>query len=76
MSAPEIERPVELAHRRSDQIDVWLRWHEQSNIVSIALLDMKTEPPFSAEFPVPSDKANDAFVHPFAYMPEELTQKV
>ena len=64
----------ELNHRLSDGIEVFLLWHSTANILSIALTDHKQSPPFAAEFLVPNDKGNDAFYHPYAFMPEKLAQ--
>jgi hypothetical protein len=66
----------ELNSRRSDGLEVFLLWHQTNNVLSIALTDYKQQPPFQAEFLVPNDKGNEAFHHPYAYMPEYLTQPV
>lgn len=66
--------PVELAHRRSDRIDVWLYWHREANVLSIALKDHKED--FEAEFQVPNDEGLHAFYHPYAFMPEEDTARI
>lgn len=66
--------PVELCHRRSDKIDVWLFWHRELNLLSIAIKDSKLD--FEAGFIVPNDKGMEAFRHPYAYMPEEQTMAI
>lgn len=67
---------VELADRRNDGIEVFLRWHKGANILTVALIDNKQEPPFATEFVVPNDKGMEAFEHPYAYMPESHTLKI
>jgi hypothetical protein len=57
----------ELDRRRGGGLDVVLRWHPQTDSVSIAVEDEKTGDSF--EFEVAGDQALDAFEHPFAYRP-------
>jgi hypothetical protein len=57
----------ELARRRGAGIDVILRWHPETDSVSIAVEDEKTGDSFEVE--VAGDHALDAFEHPFAYRP-------
>jgi hypothetical protein len=57
----------ELDRRSGGGIDVVLRWHPETDSVSIAVEDEKTGDRF--EFEVAGDQALDAFEHPFAYRP-------
>ena len=57
----------ELARRRGSGLDVVLRWHPETDSVSIAVEDEKTGDRFEVE--VAGDQALDAFEHPFAYRP-------
>jgi hypothetical protein len=66
----------ELAHRQNDGIQVFLFWHKQANILTIALIDAKQNPPFATEFEVPNEKGMEAFNHPYAHMPESQTVAV
>jgi hypothetical protein len=56
----------ELAHRRTDGLDVRLLWEPQTDQVSVALMDARTGDGF--EVPVsPGERPLDVFHHPFAY---------
>jgi len=57
----------ELARRRGGGIDVVLRWHPETDSVSIAVEDEKTGDRFEVE--VDGTRALHAFEHPFAYRP-------
>lgn len=57
----------ELDRRRNGGLDVVLRWHPETDSVSIAVEDEKTGDSFEVE--VSGDQALDAFEHPFAYRP-------
>ena len=57
----------ELDRRRGGGIDVALRWHPETDSVSIAVEDEKTGDHFEVE--VDGGQALDAFEHPFAYRP-------
>lgn len=57
----------ELARRNGSGLDVVLRWHPETDSVSIAVEDEKTGDSFEVE--VAGDQALDAFEHPFAYRP-------
>ena len=57
----------ELNRRSGGGVDVVLRWHPETDSVSIAVDDEKTGDRFEVE--VAGDKALDAFEHPFAYRP-------
>lgn len=70
-----VDDRVELAQRRNDGIEVFLMWHREANILTIALIDEKVEPPFATEFIVPNDKGMQAFEHPYAWLPESHTRK-
>lgn len=72
----ELNDEVELMERRNDGVQVFLNWHREANILTIALIDNKQTPPFATEFTVPNDKGLEAFNHPFAYMPESQTAKM
>ena len=67
---------VELMDRRNDGLEVFLNWHREADILTIAMIDHKQEPPFTVEFVVPNDKGIEAFTHPYAYMPEHQTVKM
>ena len=68
---PEQEDAVEaltreLAQRRSGDIDVLLLWHPESDQVELCVLDLATG--VSLHVDVASDRALDAFYHPYAYV--------
>jgi hypothetical protein len=54
----------ELAHRKSDGLDVTLLWCSEDDSVALAVHDANCDCSF--EIGVPRDKALDAFYHPFA----------
>lgn len=56
----------ELDHRESDGIAVTLLWYEDSNRVTIRVLD--SESGEELELEVASRDALDAFHHPYAYI--------
>ena len=56
----------ELAHRIDAGLDVTLYWNPSDNTTSVDVLDTTTAEIFS--FPVASDRALDAFHHPFAHL--------
>ena len=60
-----ITRRIELAHRTSDGIDVYLFWHEPTSRVTVGVSDARTDAGFELE--VDGRYALDAFNHPFAY---------
>ncbi|MGZ8688231.1 MAG: hypothetical protein ACXWZP_07365, partial [Gaiellaceae bacterium] len=75
VGAPLISAPAarpagvrELAHREADGIAVTLVWDPVGDRVSVLVSDARTGDRF--EFAVPSDRALDAFNHPFAYAPD------
>jgi len=59
-------KPRELAHRTSNGIDVSLFWTKVGNVLTVEIHDAKTDEFFSVD--VPSDRALDAFRHPYAYL--------
>ena len=60
------EMPRELAHRRTDGLDVRLLWDPDTDRVTVSLADSRTGEGF--EVPVaPGERALDVFNHPFAY---------
>ena len=56
---------IDLAHRRSDGIDVVLWWSPDDDAVAVEVLHLSTDESF--ELVVERDRALDAFYHPFAY---------
>jgi hypothetical protein len=56
---------VDLAHRRSDGIDVILWWSPEDDSVAVEVLHLATDSSF--ELVVDGSRALDAFYHPFAY---------
>ena len=56
---------TDLAHRRSDGIDVVLWWSREENSVSVEVLHLASDASF--ELTVDPSRALDAFYHPFAY---------
>lgn len=60
-----LPKPRELDHRENDGISVTLLWYQDSNRVSLRVIDSETEEEFEREI-APRD-AMDAFRHPYAY---------
>jgi hypothetical protein len=58
--------PRELDHRESDGVSVTLLWYEDSNRVTIHVVDSGTGEEFDLE--VAGRDALDAFRHPYAYI--------
>jgi hypothetical protein len=56
----------ELAHRRTDGLDVRLLWEPGSDRVSVSLMDARTGDGFDVAV-APGESAMDVFHHPFAY---------
>jgi hypothetical protein len=56
----------ELMSRRNGGIEVALRWHPETDSVSIRLVDDHTGEEHECQ--VPRAEALDAFTHPFAYV--------
>ena len=59
------DRVRELASRESDGVKVVLLWHPRQDATTLAVSDSRTGEHF--ELPVESDRALEAFYHPFAY---------
>jgi hypothetical protein len=57
--------PRELAARDSDGVHVLLLWHPPENAVSVSVEDARLGDRF--EIAVASDRALDAFYHPYVY---------
>jgi hypothetical protein len=55
----------ELAARNNDGIHVRLLWHPRANAVTVSVEDVHAGDRF--QLAVASDRALDAFYHPFAY---------
>ena len=62
---PEPVAPRELAHRSSGSVDVTLYWDSTHVEVMVELIDRAGGASF--QLVVPSDRALDAFHHPYAY---------
>jgi hypothetical protein len=58
---------VELDRRSSVHLDVILLWDREQNTVAIDVTDWLAETHFRVD--VPTERALDAFHHPFAYGP-------
>ena len=58
----------ELARRVGGGLEVTLYWGRLENSISVEIHDTATAE--TTTFPVPADRALDAFHHPFAYMAE------
>ena len=56
----------ELAHRRTDGLDVRLLWEPGTDRVSVSLMDARTGDGFEVAV-APGENAMDVFNHPFAY---------
>ena len=56
----------ELASRRNGGLEITLYWHAHDNSTSIDVYQEATDETIS--FPVPRDRALDAFHHPFAHL--------
>ena len=60
---------IDLAHRRSDGIDVVLWWSPEEDTVAVEVLHLATDASF--ELAVERSRALEAFYHPFAYASRE-----
>jgi hypothetical protein len=56
---------IDLAHRRSNGIDVVLWWSPEDDSVAVEVLHLATDASF--EIAVERSRALEAFYHPFAY---------
>jgi hypothetical protein len=63
--SPATPQTRELAARESDGIHVLLLWHPDENGLTVSVEDSRAGDRF--ELAVASDRALDAFYHPFAY---------
>jgi hypothetical protein len=63
---------TELAHRRSNGLDVSLLWSRRTGRLVVAVSDDRTDETFTLD--APTDRALDVYQHPYAYRPYELTQ--
>ena len=63
--SPATPTTRELAARDSDGVHVVLLWHPHENAVSVSVEDARAGDSFQLR--VASDRALDAFYHPFAY---------
>jgi hypothetical protein len=72
MSTIELIERRELAHRRSDGIDVTLFWSRASNRVTISVFHARSAT--ALEFEVDGADALDAFNHPYAYAAASLSR--
>ena len=63
--SPAVPNTRELAARESDGVLVRLLWHPRDGTVSVSVEDARAGRSF--ELPVASDRALDAFHHPFAH---------
>jgi hypothetical protein len=59
------EQVQELAHRRSDGIDVSLLWSKATAELTVAVCDARTGNAY--ELPANPENALDVFNHPYAY---------
>ena len=59
----------ELARRVNGGLEITLYWHPNDNGTSIDVHQTATEETIS--FPVPADRALDAFYHPFVHLAEQ-----
>jgi hypothetical protein len=63
---------TELAHRKSNGLDVSLLWSRRTGRLVVAVSDDCTDETFTVE--APSDRALDVYHHPYAYRPAALDQ--
>jgi hypothetical protein len=63
---------TELAHRKSNGLDVSLLWSRRTGRLVVAVSDDRTDESFTLA--APSDRALDVYHHPYAYLPYALTQ--
>ncbi len=59
---------TELAHRRSNGLDVALLWSRSTGRLVVAVSDERTDESFTVD--APHDRALDVYNHPFAYRAE------
>ena len=63
--SPVTPQTRELAARQSDGIHVLLLWHPDENALTVSVEDARVGDCF--HLAIASDRALDAFYHPFAY---------
>lgn len=64
----------ELAQRVNGGLEVTLYWHPHDNGTSVEVHDAGTDETIS--FPVPADRALEAFNHPFAHLGDHVEQEL
>ena len=57
----------ELAYRRSHDLEVWLLWDDDEDLVTVRVRDAATGEEFESE--VPRERALEAYRHPFLFAP-------
>jgi hypothetical protein len=57
----------ELAYRRSHDLEVWLLWDDDEDLVTVRVHDGATGEEFESE--VPRERALEAYRHPFLFAP-------
>jgi hypothetical protein len=57
----------ELAYRRSHDLEVWLFWDDDEDLVTVRVRDSATGEEFESE--VPRERALEAYRHPFLFAP-------
>jgi hypothetical protein len=62
-----VDAIVELAFRSSCDIDVSLLWDRERNVLSVQVIDWRTDDDFTIA--VAPDRALEVFEHPYAYAP-------
>ncbi len=66
-AAPETD-PRELAHRSGDGFDISLLWHEETDDLTVVVVDQRDGHAFTID--ATRENALDVFHHPFAYARE------
>ena len=69
ITTPTTAARRELARRVNSGLEITLYWHPDDNHTSIDIHETATEETIS--FPVPADRALDAFHHPFVHVAEQ-----
>ena len=73
-SATLISRRRELAQRVNGGLEITLYWYPDTNATRIEVLDTGIDETIS--FPVPAERALDAFHHPFVHLPIQPEQEL
>jgi hypothetical protein len=63
----------ELAQRVNGGLEITLYWHPHDNSTSVEIHEATTDETIS--FPVPADRALEAFNHPFAHLGDRIEQE-